>query len=154
MVGSSLEHAEELGVADLGTALGLDGDGDDDDGDDGRHLRGAVELGAVPHHGAKQEQRQQQQQPKAPPRAPRPAGGSGAPSDAGGSGRRDQSGAGAAPARLPLSSSASDLLQPPPGLPPVRTQAPEAVPPARFSLEEGESLEEVRLHSLSPPRKA
>ncbi|KIY96909.1 hypothetical protein MNEG_11052 [Monoraphidium neglectum] len=118
MVGSSLEHAEELGVADLGTALGLDGDGDDDDGDDGRHLRGAVELGAVPHHGAKQEQRQQQQQPKAPPRAPRPAGGSGAPSDAGGSGRRDQSGAGAAPARLPLSSSASDLLQPPPGLPP------------------------------------
>ncbi|KAI8474672.1 MAG: hypothetical protein J3K34DRAFT_491757 [Monoraphidium minutum] len=163
MIGTSLEHADELGVADLGTALGLDDDDDDARAPDEARFRGALELGSVPPRrggggGAK------------PARGGAGNGGGGG-SDARGGGRRDQGdGGGGGGGGLPLSSSAADLAAAPPGLAPVRTRpgapapAPAPAAAARFSLgdEDGDqgpggtrlgSLEEVRLNSLSPPRR-
>jgi len=165
MIGTSQEHAEQLGVSDLGTALGLD----DDDDDYSR----AVEMGAVGGAGGRAPfggrpgtagskrseggQQQQQQQER---------GGvaGGRNGDAKGTGWRDQIGAGAAAAAaggssgggsgggLPLSRSAAELAIP--NLPPVRTRVPE---PPRFSLGDEEAfspMDEIRLHSSSPPKKA
>lgn len=97
MIGTSLEHAEELGVTDLGTALGVEDDDDDGGFEDfeaglrGTKLGRAVELGAV---GRQREREQQQQQ-----RGENGSSGGGAPKrlgarlnggDAGGGARRDQ----------------------------------------------------------------
>ncbi|GBF90051.1 hypothetical protein Rsub_02759 [Raphidocelis subcapitata] len=123
MVGTSAEHAAELGVADLGTAL-------DDDRFDDEAL--AMELGAI---GARAPRKHAEAGTRAA------AAGGGGSGDAGGGGRTDQGGSGGG--RGPASQGGAAVaaavpaaaIAPPPGLPPVRTRLPAAAPAApRFSL--------------------
>jgi hypothetical protein len=147
MIGTSLEQAEELGVSDLGTALGLDDDEDGGGRDGGNGWPRAVEMGAVgPAGGGGGGGRAAPFGAAAPSR---PGTGKG---PAGGPQQQQRGAGGGGGQQLPLSSSGADLAIPPPHLPPVRTRVPE---PPRFSLGDDEALspmDEIRLHG-SPPRK-